>query len=55
MLANRTSAKSSRKRRLEEARALRDDLARLEDENRALREANITRCGSWRHKLLLLE
>ena len=41
LLANRASAKSSRQRRLNEARAARDDLARLEDENNALREANI--------------
>mmetsp|Transcript_51542 Transcript_51542/g.107701 ORF Transcript_51542/g.107701 Transcript_51542/m.107701 type:complete len:166 (-) Transcript_51542:100-597(-) len=41
ILANRESAKSSRQRRLNEARAAHDDLARLDDENRALREANI--------------
>mmetsp|Transcript_3000 Transcript_3000/g.6514 ORF Transcript_3000/g.6514 Transcript_3000/m.6514 type:complete len:190 (+) Transcript_3000:33-602(+) len=41
ILANRASAKSSRQRRLDEARTVHDDLARLEDENSALREANI--------------
>ena len=40
LLANRASAKSSRQRRLNEARAIRNDLARLEDENSALRKAN---------------
>ena len=41
LLANRASAKSSRNRRLDEARAVRDDLTRLENENTALREANV--------------
>jgi hypothetical protein len=40
ILANRASAKSSRQRRLEEARARNETLARLEDENNSLREAN---------------
>jgi hypothetical protein len=41
ILANRESAKSSRKRRLDEARSVHDDLDRLEDENSALRRANV--------------
>ena len=41
ILANRESAKSSRQRRLDEARAAHDDLARLDEENIALRQANI--------------
>jgi hypothetical protein len=42
LLANRASAKSSRQRRLDEARGVRAELARLEDENNSLREANVT-------------
>ncbi len=41
ILANRASAKSSRQRRLDEARAMNDNVSRLEDENRALQEANV--------------
>lgn len=41
ILANRESAKCSRKKRLDEARTVHADLARLEDENSALRAANI--------------
>jgi hypothetical protein len=41
ILANRKSAKCSRQRRLDEARLFHADLARLEDENNALREANV--------------
>ena len=40
ILANRASAKTSRQRRLDEAREMRVDLTRLEEENRVLREAN---------------
>jgi hypothetical protein len=42
LLANRASAKSSRQRRLDETRRVRAELARLEDENNSLREANVT-------------
>jgi hypothetical protein len=41
ILANRASAKISRKRRLDETRAMNDEIARLEDENNTLREANV--------------
>ena len=41
ILANREGAKRSRQRSLAEARAMQDDLARLEDENNTLREANV--------------
>jgi hypothetical protein len=41
ILANRASAKISRQRRIDEARAMRDEIARLEDENKALEEANV--------------
>ena len=41
IIANRASAKSSRQRRLDEARGVRDELARLEVENSSLREANV--------------
>jgi hypothetical protein len=40
ILANRASAKSSRQQRLDKARAMQDNLARFENENSALREAN---------------
>jgi hypothetical protein len=42
ILANRKSAKCSRQRMLYKARAVKDDLARLEHENSALRDANAT-------------